>query len=93
MNIPYFSIITTPVMSIMMCLLIFFVGALLYGIQDMFIKVSTKLMLIPLSIIRIFLTIFIVWLLIGDPLNWPELLLIEDPLNLPELIESWSQGE
>ena len=72
MDIPYFSIITTPISLIVGCLLLGFVGCVSYMAQIAFNQELTKLESILWIIIPMFLAILLTWIFIGDSTNWSE---------------------
>lgn len=72
MNIPYFSIITTPVSLIVFCLLLLFIGCFSYVAQGVYIQEPGKLKSMLGVIIPIFLTVSLIWIFIGDSTSWSE---------------------
>lgn len=72
MSIPYFSIITTPGSIIVGCLMLIFIGCLSYMAQCLYIRQPGKLASVLMVIIPMVITIFLVWVFVGDSVSWSE---------------------
>jgi len=73
MNIPYFSLITTPGQMVVWCLTLIFVGCL-SGMASLvatdYKKSPSKLEISLWIIIAILGYIFLTWIFIGDSVSW-----------------------